>query len=297
MRVLYLQMDGSPGSYLAEQMGLIPGQDSLCCLTVNCRGVCDRSILCGDEVFLEDLLQYCRMYSFSCIVIPDSVWSRQLAVRLARRLRGSCQTGVCRMHRTKNGIWTEWDAYQANMLAGREYGTYPLVVTSRMLPNRNAESSICMEHRTLNLKPGKQDRVPDALKKEKENPWEKETVLVCGYGIGGRAHAQQIRDFAELHGFGLGATRPVVANGWLPPEYLVGISGAVIGPKVCLVLGASGSQAFLAGISASQKIISVNLDGKAPIFQKSDIGIVGDCMDFLENWRKAGGAGYDRAGQ
>lgn len=235
---------------------------------------------------------------FPCIVLEDSMWSRPLAVRLAASLDGTCRTGVSRLWKTEEGIWTERAVYQANMLSKSLCGKYPLVITvkslQKVLPSENdkiksALFSIDSEQETSSF---------CFPKDRREDMWNAKIIFVCGHGIGCRENAERILKIAAACGAKVGATRPVVTDGWLPPEYLIGISGAEITPEICIVLGASGSQAFLAGIAESRRIISVNQDKNAPIFRKSDIGIVGDCMEFMDKWESViGGEVCERSKQ
>ncbi|MDR2046557.1 MAG: FAD-binding protein [Clostridiales bacterium] len=64
-------------------------------------------------------------------------------------------------------------------------------------------------------------------------------------------------------------------------ELVVGQSGAVIAPDLCVTFGVSGASAFMAGVEQSKKIIAVNTDADAPIFSCADYGIVADAEKAL----------------
>ena len=110
---------------------------------------------------------------------------------------------------------------------------------------------------------------------------ESRLVIAAGRGLGSRAGADEAAALAEQLGAAFGVSRPVVMNAWRPMDELLGVSGSMIHPELCIVLGASGSPAFCAGISGSGTIIAVNRDPDAPIMKKSDICICGDWKDFL----------------
>ena len=104
-------------------------------------------------------------------------------------------------------------------------------------------------------------------------------VVAVGRGMRSKTNVEAAKDFADKLGASLGGSRPVIMNAWLPKEKLIGVSGEMIHPDLCLVLAASGSPAFYAGIEGSKKIIAVNDDPNAPILKKADASV---CADWKE---------------
>jgi electron transfer flavoprotein alpha subunit len=51
---------------------------------------------------------------------------------------------------------------------------------------------------------------------------------------------------------------------------------------VCIVAGASGAAALMAGVRASRFIVAINSDASAPVFDQADVGIVDDWLPVLE---------------
>ncbi len=111
---------------------------------------------------------------------------------------------------------------------------------------------------------------------------EKQNIVIgIGRGIGTKENLALVCDFARSIHAGIGCSRPLVDNGWLPHEVQVGMSGKAIAPKVYIALGISGSVQHLVGMQSSEYIIAVNKDENAPIFQHSHLSLVGDIKKML----------------
>ena len=90
-----------------------------------------------------------------------------------------------------------------------------------------------------------------------------------------------VEELADLIEGAIGTTRPVVDGEKIPRERMIGQTGKAVSPRLYLALGISGSAHHVGSIQGSGKIVSINCDPKAPIFQNSDVGIVADIGDIL----------------
>jgi electron transfer flavoprotein alpha subunit len=112
-------------------------------------------------------------------------------------------------------------------------------------------------------------------------------VLAIGEGVGSAQQVVQVQQLASHMGAELAASRPVVMNAWCEMDRLLGMSGAIIAPEVCIAAGVSGAPAFAIGIRHSKLIVAINQDPQAAIFAQADVGIVGDMHEVLEALAKA----------
>ena len=110
----------------------------------------------------------------------------------------------------------------------------------------------------------------------------KQSVLVAvGRGIQSRDNVQLAEELAQSLGGAVCASRPVIDQGWLPLSRQVGKSGMTVQPRLYLAFGISGAPEHWDGMQNSECIISVNTDPKAPIFDGSHYGVVGDAVELL----------------
>jgi electron transfer flavoprotein alpha subunit len=109
-------------------------------------------------------------------------------------------------------------------------------------------------------------------------------ILVAGgRGLGKAEGFELAEQLAQAFGSGaaVAATRAVVDAGWYPYAAQIGQTGKTVAPKLYLAAGISGAIQHKVGMQGSENIVAINKDANAPIFEFSDLGIVGDLNKIL----------------
>ena len=109
-------------------------------------------------------------------------------------------------------------------------------------------------------------------------------ILVAGgRGLGKAEGFKLAEDLAAAFGgnSAVAATRAVVDAGWYPYAAQIGQTGKTVSPKLYLAAGISGAIQHKVGMQSSENIVAINKDANAPIFEFSDLGIVGDLNKIL----------------
>ncbi len=109
-------------------------------------------------------------------------------------------------------------------------------------------------------------------------------ILVAGGRGLGKAEGFELAE-ALAKAFGssaaVAATRAVVDAGWYPYAAQIGQTGKTVSPKLYLAAGISGAIQHKVGMQSSENIVAINKDANAPIFEFSDLGIVGDLNKIM----------------
>lgn len=112
-------------------------------------------------------------------------------------------------------------------------------------------------------------------------------IVAGGYGMGTKENFRLIHELAHTIGGEVAGSRAAVDAGFIPHERQVGQTGVTVRPKLYFAIGISGAIQHRAGMQEAKKIIAVNTDPEAPIFDVSHYGIVGDATDVIPKFIEA----------
>ena len=107
-------------------------------------------------------------------------------------------------------------------------------------------------------------------------------IVGGGAGLDSSDRFEQLDRFAVAIGGVMGATRVITDRSWVHHDRQIGTTGVVVDPELYLSFGVSGAVQHTSGLGHPDHIISVNTDPHCPMMAMSDLAIVADANETLD---------------
>lgn len=211
----------------------------------------------------------------------------ELAVRFAWRLKGSSLVAAEKLARQKEELLGIKKVYSGNLSGSFLFRKKPYCLSlargmEKVIRDRPGEPT-AVTYLDYTREVGNQALIHfrETSVREKQPLDKARFIIAVGRGAGNINELKRLEKIAYQMGAELGVSRPVAMNAWAPLSRLIGASGKVLSPEICLVIAASGSPPFYYGIEKSKKIIAINTDENAPIIKTADLVIVDDYREII----------------
>ena len=264
---------GEPGAgqALATELGSLGAS---VVVSAEAPGVADRLVL--PEV---DALHMLAAHNPGPIVVAANLTGNEIAGRLAARLASGVLCDVVGINADRTAEQSIFgDTIEVSAAVGGAAPIYTLragAVTGE--PVAAAGTPQVMELPAATAKDVTVVSSAPAVRGDRPELPQAKVVIAGGRGIGSAENFQSVVEpLADALGAAVGATRDAVDLGYYPGEYQIGQTGVTVSPDVYIGLGVSGAIQHTSGMQTAKKVIIVNNDEDAPIFEIADLGVVGD---------------------
>jgi electron transfer flavoprotein alpha subunit len=250
---------------------------------------------------VDALAKVVRDAGYDTVLFANSVLAADIAAGLAARLGAGLNWDLVDLESRDGSLVGKRPALQDSVLVDVGWKTTPRLALFRagsFDPAPAAPGGAEPQVAEIDVELEEHSRGARVVGQEEEQPSgpsieDADVIVAGGRGLGAPENFTLAEELAQALGGAVGATRAVVDAGWYPYAAQIGQTGKVVSPKLYVALGISGAIQHKVGMQSSNVIVAINKDPNAPIFEFSDLGIVGDVHEIvpklteLVNARKA----------
>ena len=238
------------------------------------------------DLYAASAVQAIREIDPAIVLIGATNQGRDLAPRVASELQTGLTADCTDLSINEKGLLEATrPTFGGQLMAVILCKTMPQMASVRpgvFRPVSGVNKTPEMVHLTPDL-PEKRVELLDFVKSVRDmNGLEGAQVIVAGgAGMKNADGFEMLQKLADKLGGKVAATRAAVDKGLAPRDRQVGQTGQTVSPKLYIACGISGAVQHIVGMCNSNKIIAINIDPTAPIFQNCDVGYVGDVFEVV----------------
>ena len=154
-------------------------------------------------------------------------------------------------------------------------------------PDNSRKAKIVKESVKLSANEMVIEILDEHIQERKVNLKASRLIVSGGAGLGSKDNFKLIWDLSHTLGAAAAGTRAAVDLGFIDRDHQVGQTGTTVRPTLYVAVGISGAIQHQAGMCESQKIIAINNDPEAPIFNIAHYKILGDLNQVVPMMIKA----------
>jgi electron transfer flavoprotein alpha subunit len=243
-------------------------------------------------------------YKPQIVIYGATVTGRDLAPRIASAIKagltadctdlqiGDHETTAGQLH--KNLLFQIRPAFGGNIIATIiNFDRWPQMATVRegvmpmTIPDTTRKGKVIEEIVQLSQTDLALEILEEHTRPKKVNLKAARLIVAGGAGVGSKENFRLIWDLANCLGAAPAATRAAVDLGFIDHDHQVGQTGTTVRPSLYIAVGISGAIQHQAGMHQSQKIVAINNDPQAPIFDVAHYKIVADLNEIVPKMIKA----------
>lgn len=248
------------------------------------------------DIWTSSLTDVCEAVKPVTIMMGHTYDAMDLAPRLAFRTGSDLVTDCVAITRDEDGsLHCEKPIYGANAIVTLAINTLPQMVTLRpkhwnaQEKEENKGEIVAFDCKPEQFK--RQTKFVELVPGASVNLDKADAIVSAGRGVKSAEGVAELGGLIKaLEGFfdhvELGASRPLVEEGILPRYRQIGQTGEKVSSQLYVAVGISGAAQHMSGIVTCKKVVAINKDPDAPIFNFADYGIVASFEDVLPGFIK-----------
>jgi len=236
-------------------------------------------------LWAQGIVALAKEHTPAVILLPHAPLGRDLAPLLAARLEAGLMTDCLELEWDEGLVGTR-SVLRRKLVARERVATDLAVATCQRAAFTTAAAGApgAIEVAEVSIDAGAARTRFVAMERAEvgeENITESDIVVAGGRGLGDAEKFGIVQELADALGGVMGASRPVVDQGWVAHDRQIGSSGITVRPKLYFALGISGAVQHVVGMRESDVIVAINKDPQAPIFEYAHYGIAEDLFKVV----------------